>query len=119
MMKGEILVMSERERRRCHLLQMALDGRITVKDAGELMRVSYRHAKRLKRHYDLDGARGVYYKNTLIATHPSTTFNESIRALNRKRTHTKGTQSFSWVYMASQPFTIKRGHFCSALKGTY
>jgi len=44
MMKGEILVMSEAERRRCHLLQMALDGRITVKDAGELMRVSYRPA---------------------------------------------------------------------------
>jgi len=67
----------------------------------------------------LDGSRRVYYKNKLIATHPSTTFNEPIRALNRKRTHTKGTQSYSWVYMASQPFAIKRGHFCSALKGTY
>jgi len=63
MMKGEILVMSEEERRRCHLLQMALDERITVKDAGELMRVSYRHAKRLKRRYDLDGARGMVHGN--------------------------------------------------------
>ena len=36
MMKGDILVMSEEERRR-QLLQMALDGRITVKNAGELM----------------------------------------------------------------------------------
>jgi hypothetical protein len=51
----------------------------------------------------LDGSRRVYYKNTPIATHPSTTFNEPIRALNRKRTHSKGTQSYSWVYMASQP----------------
>jgi len=67
----------------------------------------------------LDGSWRVYYKNTLIATHPSTTFNKPIRALNHKRTHTKGTQSYSWVYMASQPFAIKRGHFCSALKGTY
>jgi len=32
MMKGDILVMSEEERRR-QLLQMALDGRITVKNA--------------------------------------------------------------------------------------
>jgi len=30
------------------LLQMVLDGRITVKNAGELMGVSYRHAKRLR-----------------------------------------------------------------------
>jgi len=63
MMKGDILVMSEEERRRCHLLQMALDGRITVKDAGELMGVSYRHAKRLRRRYDLDGARGIVHGN--------------------------------------------------------
>ncbi len=56
MMKGDILVMSEEERRRCYLLQMALDGRITVKDAGELMGESCRHAKRLRRRYDLDGA---------------------------------------------------------------
>jgi transposase len=54
--------MSEKERR-CHLQQMALDGRITVKDAGELMGVSYRHAKRLKRRYDLDGARGIMHGN--------------------------------------------------------
>ncbi|RLA98612.1 MAG: hypothetical protein DRG37_06295 [Deltaproteobacteria bacterium] len=53
--------MSEEERRRRimrQLLQMALDGRITVKNAGELMGESCRHAKGLRRRYDLDGARG-------------------------------------------------------------
>jgi len=57
MMKGDILVISEEERRkRRQLLQMALYGRITVKNAGELMGESCRHAKGLKRRYDLDGA---------------------------------------------------------------
>ncbi|MCD6570342.1 MAG: helix-turn-helix domain-containing protein, partial [Deltaproteobacteria bacterium] len=55
--------MSEKERRRCHLLQMALDGRITVKDAGEFMDVSYRHAKRLKGKYKKYGARGIVHGN--------------------------------------------------------
>ena len=59
MMKGDILVISEEERRkRRQLLQMALDRRITVKNAGELMGESCRHAKGLRRRYDLDGARG-------------------------------------------------------------
>jgi len=55
--------MSQQERQRYHLLQMVLDGRITLKDAGERMEVSYRHAKRLKRRFRLYGAKGLIHGN--------------------------------------------------------
>ena len=47
-MEKDIVAMSQRERQRLHLLEMAIGGKITLKDAGKRMGVSYRHAKRLK-----------------------------------------------------------------------
>jgi DNA-directed RNA polymerase specialized sigma subunit len=47
-MEKDILNMSQKERQRYHLLQMVLDGKNNLKDAGKRMGVSYRHAKRLK-----------------------------------------------------------------------
>lgn len=76
-MKGDILVMSEKERRRCHLLQMALDGRITLKDTGEFMDVSYRHAKRLKGKYKKYGARGIVHGNR--GKSPPNAFSKEVR----------------------------------------
>jgi len=50
--------MSQKERQRYHLLKMVIDGKTTLKEAGNLMGVSYRHAKRLKKKLINEGARG-------------------------------------------------------------
>ena len=55
--------MSQKERQRYHLLQMVIEGKTTLKEASRLMRVSYRHAKRLKRKLISEGARGLVHGN--------------------------------------------------------
>ena len=55
--------MSQRERQRHHLLKMVLDGKNTLKDAGKRMGISYRHAKRLKKRFITEGAKGLVYGN--------------------------------------------------------
>jgi hypothetical protein len=51
----------------------------------------------------LDGSWRVYYGEDLIATQPCTVLQEALRALQRKKYHTKGAQSYCWVYLASAP----------------
>jgi len=55
--------MSQKERQRYHLLQMVLDGKSTLKDAGKRMAVSYRHGKRLKKRLITEGAKGLMHGN--------------------------------------------------------
>jgi len=62
-MRKDILNMSQKERQRYHLLQMVLDGKNNLKDAGKRMEVSYRHAKRLKKKLITEGAKGPVYGN--------------------------------------------------------
>jgi len=59
-MEKDIVAMSQRERQRFHLLEMAIGGKITLKDAGKRMGVSYRHAKRLKKKLVTEGGKGSY-----------------------------------------------------------
>lgn len=53
------IAMSNKERQSYHLLKMVLERKIILQDAGGLMRISYRHAKRLKRKVVSEGARGL------------------------------------------------------------
>jgi transposase len=62
-MRRDIIAMSQKERQRYHLLKMVVEGNITLQDAGRLMAISYRHAKRLKRKLVSEGARGLVYGN--------------------------------------------------------
>jgi len=62
-MKKDIIAMSQKERQRYHLLQMVIEGKTTLKEASRLMRVSYRHAKRLKKKLISEGARGLIHGN--------------------------------------------------------
>jgi hypothetical protein len=39
----------------------------------------------------------------LIAKHPSTSLNEPVRALRRRKYHARGVKDYSWVYLASAP----------------
>jgi hypothetical protein len=51
----------------------------------------------------LDGSWRVYHRDHLIAKHPSTSLNEPVRALRRKKYHARGAKDYSWVYLASSP----------------
>jgi transposase len=62
-MRRDIIGMSQRERQRYHLLKMVVEGNIALQDAGRLMAISYRHAKRLKRKLVSEGARGLVHGN--------------------------------------------------------
>jgi hypothetical protein len=42
---------------------MVLGGKNTLKDAGKLMGISYRHAKRLKKRFIIEGAKGLVHGN--------------------------------------------------------
>jgi len=45
---GDKVSLRQRQWRRWHLLRMVLEGRLSLREASDQMRVSYRHAKRLK-----------------------------------------------------------------------
>ena len=62
-MRGDIIAMSQKERQRYHLLTMVIGGRITLKEAGRVMGVSCRQAKRLKKKLNTVGAKGLIHGN--------------------------------------------------------
>jgi transposase len=64
----------------------------------------------------LDGSWRVYHKDTLIAQSGPTALQEPIRAKRRRKSHVKAASNETWVYSAS---AVGRGHFHSAVKGTY
>ena len=55
--------MSQKERQRYHLLEMVVGGKITLKEAITVIGVSYRHAKRVKRKFITEGAKGLIHGN--------------------------------------------------------
>ena len=60
-MRKDIIAMSQKERQRYHLLKMVVGGKVTLKETNNLMGVSYRQAKRLKKKLISEGARGLIY----------------------------------------------------------
>jgi len=62
-MKKDIIAMSQKERQRYHLLKMVIGGKITLKETGSLMRVSYRQAKLLKKKLISEGPGGLIHGN--------------------------------------------------------
>jgi len=55
--------MSQKERQSYHLLKMVLESTITLKQASQMMGVSYRHGKRLRGKLDTLGAKGLIHGN--------------------------------------------------------
>lgn len=60
---GDLLIMSQKERDYKVILEGVLSGHLTLKDGAVKMGVSYRHAKRLKKHYLAAGDAGLVHKN--------------------------------------------------------
>jgi transposase len=55
------LVMSKKERDRKVILEFLREGKFSLKEAAERMKVSYRHAKRIKKRYLLSGDAGLIH----------------------------------------------------------
>ncbi len=51
----------------------------------------------------LDGSWRIYHKDQLIGRYRSTTLEEPIRVLSRKKDHATATRDYAWVYRASAP----------------
>jgi len=60
---GATITLSQEQLKRWHLLKMAMERRITLKEAAERMGISYRHAKRLKQAAARDGPGGLVHGN--------------------------------------------------------
>jgi len=59
----DVLAMSQRERQRFHLLQMVINGALSLVKAAATMKISYRHAKRLMARFRRKGAAGLIHGN--------------------------------------------------------
>lgn len=62
-MREEKLLMGQRELRRWHLMELAKAGKITLREAGEKIGVSYRQAKRIRRAIREKGMKGIVHGN--------------------------------------------------------
>jgi len=62
-METEKILMGEKQWQRWHLIKMVEGRKITLREAGEKMEVSYRHAKRIKRAIRERGIKGLVHGN--------------------------------------------------------
>src|SRR5512139_3974598 len=76
-MDRDRIVMSQRQLQRWHVMGLVEAGKITLKEAGEKIGVSYRQAKRIRKAVRLRGPRGVIHGNTGRA--PSSRVTEAVR----------------------------------------
>jgi transposase len=62
-METEKILMGQKQWQRWHLIKMVEDRKITLREAGEKMEVSYRHAKRIRRAIRDRGIKGLVHGN--------------------------------------------------------
>jgi transposase len=62
-MKGEKILMSQRQLQRWHLMGLVEGGKITLKEANEKIGVSYRQSKRIRRAVREKGMKGLIHGN--------------------------------------------------------
>ena len=76
-MEGEKILMSQRQLQRWHVMGLVEVGKITLKEAGEKIGVSYRQAKRIRRAVRQKGAKGVIHAN--VGRPPPNRISETLR----------------------------------------
>ena len=62
-METEKILMGQKQLQRWHLIKMVEGRKITLREAGEKMGVSYRHAKRIRRAIRERGVKGLVHGN--------------------------------------------------------
>jgi len=63
-METEKILMGQKQLQRWHLIKMVEGGKMPLREAGEKMGVSYRHAKRIRRALRAKGVKGIIHGNT-------------------------------------------------------
>ena len=62
-MEGGALTMSQRERWRLVMMTRVKEKSITIREASEMVGVSYRHCRRIYKRYREEGDRGLIHRN--------------------------------------------------------
>ena len=62
-MEGGLLVMSQRERSRLVMMSRVREKAMTIKEASEVMGVSYRQNQRIYKRYTEEGDKGLIHRN--------------------------------------------------------
>jgi len=76
-MEGEKILMSQGQLQRWHVMGLVEVGKITLKEAGEKIGVSYRQAKRIRRAVRQKGAKGLIHGN--VGRPPPNRISEALR----------------------------------------
>jgi transposase len=76
-MEGEKILMSQRQLQRWHVMGLVEVGKITLKEAGEKIGVSYRQAKRIRKGVRKKGAKGLIHGN--VGRPPPNQISEALR----------------------------------------
>ena len=63
-MEGDKIFMSQRQLQRYHALKLVEAGKLTLREAAEMIGVSYRHAKQINKKVQKKGAKGLFHGNT-------------------------------------------------------
>jgi transposase len=82
--------MSEEEVRRSEVLSRVMKGQLRLTEASELLNISYRQAKRLKRRYQKQGAKGLVHGNVGRASNRARPQKFRKKVLARVREHYGG-----------------------------
>lgn len=102
--------MSQRERQRFHLLQMVIKGALSLVQAAAAMKISYRHAKRLKARFRRKATAGLIHGNRgrPPANRLPTALRDIILALSAERYGQFNDTHFAEKLAASEQIPVSR-----------
>jgi transposase len=106
----DILAMSQRERQRFHLLQLVIKGALSLVQAAAVMKISYRHAKRLAARFRQRGAAGLIHGNRgrPAANRLPTALREKILSLSVQRYGLFNDTHFAEQLAATEQIPVSR-----------
>ena len=102
--------MSQRERQRFHLLQMVNKGALSLVQAAAVMKISYRHAKRLMARFRKRAAAGLIHGNRgrPPANRLPTALRQKILSLSTQRYGLFNDTHFAEHLAATEQITVSR-----------
>jgi transposase len=106
----DVLAMSQRERQRFHLLQLVIQGALSLVKAAAAMKISYRHAKRLAARFRQNGAAGLIHGNRgrPAANRLPTALREKILALSAQPYRRFNDSHFAEQLATIEQITVSR-----------
>ncbi|MGI6294471.1 MAG: ISNCY family transposase [Armatimonadota bacterium] len=95
---------------RHHVLGMVQENRITLKEASQILGVSYRHVKRLKEDFDKEGIKGLVHGN--IGRSPANKIDDDLKtqviALSKEKYHDFNDTHFTEMLKCEEHIELSR-----------